>query len=122
MAYNVAKPYNLVVNGNMASTITSAAFQCQEQDNVGIQLNWTGTPTGAFTFQVSMDYFQDYNGNITNAGNWITLTLNPAITASGSANIAYVDFNQLSAPYIRFVYTPSAGSGTLNAFVTAKGV
>ena len=122
MAYNLLRPIQIVTNGSMATSITGPAIETKQQDNIGFQLNWTGTPTGTFSFQVSMDYAQDIEGNVTNAGNWITLTVSPAITATGAADIAYVDLNQLSAPYARVVYTAVSGSGTLNAFITAKAV
>ena len=93
----------------MASSLTSPAVGIQFLDNVGIMASWTGTPTGTFAVQVSVD-------TVT----WVPITLSPAITASGSADQAYFELNQLSAPYIRLVYTASSGSGTLNALVTAK--
>lgn len=125
MSYNLLKPVTLFISGNQAmspSAITSTAVEIQNQDNIGIQLHWTGTPTGAFAFQVSSDYRVDIEGNVQNAGNWIALTLNPAIAAAGSADDAYVDFNQLSALYIRVVYTPSSGTGTLTGIAVGKGV
>lgn len=107
----------------MASTITSSVTNINYLDNIGIQLNNSGSPSGAFAVQISADYAQDEFGNVQNAGNWTALTLSPAPTVSaGSPSTIYIDMNQLSAPWIRVVYTPSGGSGTLNAFITAKAI
>lgn len=122
MSYNYLQPFHFITAQSMTTSSTSVAVEIQEQDNIGIQLNWTGTPNGAFTFQVSADHLQDAQGNIQVAGNWITLTLNPTINAVGAADSAYIDFNQLSARYIRVVYTASSSTGTLDGYVTGKGV
>lgn len=122
MAYNLLKPVHLINAASMAISITSEAQEIQNQDNIGIQLNWTGTPTGPFAIQISADHLQDIEGNIQVAGHWITLPLSPAISASGSPDSAYIDLNQMSARYMRIVYTSVSGAGTLDAFVMAKGV
>lgn len=122
MAYNLLAPFHVVVAQSMASSFNGAPVECENQDNVGFQLNWTGTPTGTFGVQISIDHKQDAQGNVTVAGNWITLPLNPSISATGSPDSAYIDLNQMSASYIRLTYTASSGTGTVDAFVTAKGV
>ena len=122
MAYNVLFPVKIVSNGDMSSTITSGVTEIRNQDNVGIQLNWTGAPVGSFSVQISIDHAQDSLGNVTVPGNWTSLALSPPITAAGTPDTAYIDLNQMSASYIRVVYTAGSGSGTLNAFITAKGV
>lgn len=122
MAYNLLQAFYFIKNQSMAATFTSNPVEVMNQDNVGIQLNWTGTPTGAFTFQVSNDYAQDSFGNVQNVGNWITLPVTPAIAAAGSGDVAFVDLNQTGALYVRVVYTRASGTGTLNGYISAKGV
>lgn len=122
MAYNLLAPYKFVEAVSMGASITSSAQEVKLQDNVGLQLNWTGSPVGTFSVQVSMDHLQDNLGNILVAGNWVTLTLSAAIAAAGSADSAYIDLNQISAPYVRLVYTRTSGTGSLDAFIVAKGV
>lgn len=122
MAYNLLIPYKIIDAVSMAASVTSSIAPIQEQDNIGVQLHWTGSPVGAFTIEVSMDHKQDSQGNVQVAGNWISLTLDPTITASGSGDDAYIDLNQLSAPYVRVVYTRTSGTGSLTAYITGKGV
>lgn len=102
----------------MAASILSNPQRIQFQDNVGIELIWTGTPTGSFTVEISIDY--DPERHI--AGNWVNLPLSPSIGAVGTPDVAYIDLNQLSAPYIRVRFTRTAGTGTLDCYVAAKGV
>jgi hypothetical protein len=122
MSYNLLVPFHIITNASMATSVTSSVVEIKLQDNIGIQLQWTGTPGGTFSVQVSMDYFLDINNNVVNAGTWTTIPLTPPVVASGSPGNAYIDMNQLSAPYIRVVYTAASGAGTLNGFIIAKGV
>ena len=104
------------------STITSAAVEIVYLDNVYLQLDFTGTPTGTFAVQVSNDHYEDTNGNILVPGNWITLVLSPAPVAAGAPNDIGIDMNQLGASYLRVVYTNTSGTGVLNATVSGKSL
>lgn len=116
------KRFQIISAGDMSqSSITSAVTNIEFMDNIGIQLNWTGSPSGTFAIQVSLDYDQDNNGNVINAGNWVSVTLTPTPDTSVSPPI-YIDMNQLSSPWIRVVYTKVSGTGTLNAFIAGKMV
>lgn len=122
MAYNLLFPVHIFNSASMATSLTSPVVEIRNQDNVGIQLHWTGAPVGDFDFQVSSDHVQDSQGNVTNAGNWVSLPLSPAISAAGSADDAYVDLNQMSAMYCRIVYTRTSGTGSLSGVIVAKGI
>lgn len=104
------------MSGNITSGVTSIQFL----DNIGVQFNFTGTPTGTFQVQVSADYAQDELGNVQNPGNWVPITLTPAPVAAGSSGSVYIDLNELSAPWMRLAYVFTSGTGSLNAFITAK--
>lgn len=118
MAWNTLNNSHLIDNVSMASSITSAAQPCQFQDNIGIQLAWTGDAVGDFTVEVSVDH----NPVTNTAGSWATLTLSSTIAAASVADNAYIEINQLSAPYIRVVFTRTSGTGVLNCHIAAKGV
>lgn len=120
---NTLQTFRNIIAGDMSqATITSAVSNIQFLDDIGIQLNFTGTPTGTFAVQVSIDYAQDSQGVVTNAGNWIGITLSPAPVASGSADQIFIDIQQISAPWIRVVYTKTSGTGTLNGYISAKAI
>ncbi len=127
------RQFQIITAGSMTGTavITSAVTCIQWLDNVGVQLNWTSSPVGTFQVQVSADYAQDAEGNVTNTGNWAPVTLSYLLSGSmtQAATIPtsvgspiYLDLNQLSAPWIRTVYTNASSTGTLNAYITAKVV
>ena len=133
MAYNLLFPVTIFNAVSMATSQTSsivctaapftvAALKTSYQDNFGIQLDWTGTPVGTFSVQISSNRKQDDNGNVLFAGNWITLPLSPAIVASGTADDAYIDLNQMSCQFIQVIYTAVSGSGTLNGVMVGKAV
>lgn len=126
---NTLLKYQTITNASMASNVTSAVTSIQFLDNVGLQLNFSGSPVGSFQAQVSADYAQDDYGNVTNPGTWtpIILTYYNGTTVVQGISVPttqgspiYLDLNQLSAPYLRVVYTAGSGSGTLNALITAK--
>lgn len=122
MSYNILFPFHFLINGDMSGNVTSPAVEIREQDNIGFQFNWTGTAVGTFSIQVSVDHKQDGVGNIMAVGTWITLPISPSVTAAGSADSAYIDINQISAPYIRAVYTRTSGIGTLDGYAVGKGI
>ena len=111
--------YKQIVNGDMSGNLTSPATNIQQADIIGVQLNWTGSPVGTFQVQISADYAQDINGNVTNPGIWTPMALSPAPTTAGGSPI-YIDIQQLSAPWIRTAYIAGSGSGTLQATLVTK--
>lgn len=108
---NVLTPIHSIVNGDMTTTLTSLITNIQYLDNVCVQLNFTGTPTGNFYVQTSLDGL-----------NWINLNLSPTPLASGSADQILLDLGNLSFPQIRVQYVPTSGSGTLNMYLGAKSL
>jgi hypothetical protein len=114
--------FQTITNGVMTgtSTLTSTVTNIQFLDLIGLQMNFTGTPTGTFQVQVSADYVLDNNGNVINPGNWINLVLPTAPVAAGAPGNIYIDIIDTSAPWIRLQYTNASGTGVLNAFITAK--
>jgi hypothetical protein len=113
----VLKKAKVINAGDMSGNLTSSAVDIEFLDNIGVQFNFTGTPTGTFDVQISMDY-----NTQTGAGNWISLVFSTAPAASGSANQIYIDMNQMSAPYMRVKYTATSGTGSLDAFVCGKEI
>lgn len=114
-------PVTIISGGDMSSSITSKVTNILNQDNVSIELSWTGTPNGSFAIQGSLTHAEQ-NGNVTNVGTWTPITLPAAVVAVGSAGSALLDLNQLSFPWIRVVYTASSGSGSLTYSISGKQV
>jgi hypothetical protein len=113
-------PVQMVVNGNMATNITSAPLYVLFKDNVGIHYLWTGTPTGTIGVSVSNLYS---NGSCpTAASAYTALTLTGISEPSGSAGTFWLDLNQTGATCIEITYVSTSGAGTLNVYVSAKEI
>lgn len=107
----------------MSGNLTSAVSNILNMDNPGIEFVWSGTsPVGTCSVEVSLDYNQDINGNVTNPGTWVSLTLVPTPAVSGNTGAIYIDINQISAPWIRTKYTRVSGTGTLQGYICGKTV
>lgn len=114
------KKFNTLASGDMSqSTLTSSVTNINFLHDIGYQFNFTGSPVGDFNVQVSADYEQDNEGNVTNAGSWVSISFSSQPnTTSGSP--VYLDIQGISAPWIRATYTKTSGTGTLNVFITGK--
>ncbi len=105
-------PYSLVTNGVMTGTavITSPAVDVLNFDNHGLQVHWTGTPTGNFEVQVSND-----------GTTYDTLTFEPLLAQpAGSASGYAVNLNQISWKWLRVRYTNASGTGVLNVTIVSR--
>lgn len=119
---NPLPKFKIVTQGDMSqSTVVSTITTIEYQDNIGIQVNITsGSASGTFDVAISGDHFE-VNGNVTVAGTFVTLgTPYQAVVTSGSPSTIYFDLNQLSAPYIRLLWTKTSGSGAFDAFIVGK--
>lgn len=113
--------YKLISAGDMSGDLTSPVTNIQFLDNIAVQAVWAGTsPVGTLSVEVSIDYAEDNQGNVTNAGNWVAIDLDPVPAVSGNSGSDFIDINQLSAPWMRVKYTSDSGVGALDVYVSAK--
>lgn len=97
-----------IISGTMSgtNTIYSQIVDLSKMDNVGLEITWTGTPTG--TFQV-----MGSNSGI----NFYSLTFNPALgQPAGSAGGYLIDLSGYPFKYILLEYTNSSGTGNLTVY------
>ncbi len=114
MSTNQLTPVWLLHAISMGASIASNAVKLEFEDNIGIQVVWSGTPTGTFDVQVSMDPV--------NLG-WQSVPFAPVPTApAGAAGTNWFEINQSPAAYVRLVYTRVSGTGTVNAQIAIKSV
>jgi hypothetical protein len=130
---NFIQPASAFVTAqSMTATFHTAPQKIMLSDNVGLFILWTGTPTGTFTIECSIDYQENtFNpGDVTNTGNWTALTLPGTNTniiptgdqpAGGSGSIL-ANLNQLPFPWIRVTYTAGSSTGSCTCWLSAKGV
>lgn len=96
----------------MASTnvIYSQIISTGTTDNIGLDVDWIGTPTGTFEVLGS-------SGGV----NFHALTFNPVLTQpAGGAGGYGVDLNQFPWRYLLLRYTNISGSGSLTVYGQIK--
>jgi len=94
------------------NTIYSQILDISTIDNFGLEVTWTGTPTGTFQVMVS-------NSGI----NFYALTFNPALGQPGGSGGGYaVDLNNLPFKYIMLQYANASGTGVLSVYGQQKDV
>lgn len=121
MPKTVLLPIKIMDAVSLGADAVSSVFKTQYLDDVSIQVNLTSTPTGAFSVQVSLDYSQNVDGSVRNAGTWNSLTLSSSTAiAAGSPASLFIDVMNTGAPYMRLNYTRTSGSGTATAYATGK--
>ena len=110
----------VVSSGDMSGNLTSTPINIQMLDDVGVMFVASGSPTGTFTAEVSTNRTVNADGSEKTAGDWADYPFTSAAAASGSAINIFRNMATLSAPWIRFKYTFTSGTGTLNAYITGK--
>jgi Flp pilus assembly protein TadG len=105
-------PLSGSITGAMASTNTiyTNILGIRQTDNQGIEVNWTGTPTGTISVMVS-------NSGI----NFYALTFDPALAQPAGAAGGYViALQSIPFQYMFLQYVNSSGSGTISAYSQCK--
>jgi hypothetical protein len=106
----VLPPYKSLSAGDLSqATVTSETSNIEGYDNVAVQINATGTPTGTFAIEGSVDN-----------SSWVAINLPTTPTLSGVDTQILINMNGLAFPYIRAVYTRSGGTGAADVWITGK--
>lgn len=95
------------------------ATELPRMQNVSYHHEWTGTPSGAFSFWIS----NKPDPGIADDTDWVELTLaTPPTDPAGSAGKTAVDLNQIPYRWIRAKYVNASGSGTWSSWFMGKGI
>lgn len=117
----IFSPYPVILNGNMATTITSKVTVIQNLSLVSYAYSWVGvSPIGTVSVQVSNDYSQYADGTVNNPGTWNTLPLSASTAVSGNTGNGFIDIDANAGFALRTLYTPVSGTGTLQCIIDAK--
>jgi hypothetical protein len=100
------------------NTILSQITNIKNFDDVYYEMQFTGTPTGVFTVQVSSSYDPITNPNAI----FIPLPLSPVPVASGTSGQIAIDINLEGSQWIQLTYTNTSGTGILNAYISGKSL
>lgn len=92
------------------STIYTNILGIRQTDNEGIELTWTGTPTGTIQVMVS-------NSGI----NFYALTFNPILAQpTGSSGGYVISLTGIPFQYMFIQYANASGTGTITAYAQCK--
>jgi Flp pilus assembly protein TadG len=117
----IFSPFQCIVNGNMASNITSAVTIIQNLSMLSYDISWAGSsPVGNIVVEVSNTYTQNADGTVRNPGNWTAITLSSSTSVSGNSGTGFIDIDAIASYAIRIRYVATSGSGTLNATINGK--
>lgn len=115
----VIKSFQMISAASMAATVTSSIVNTEFLDNIGLYIKWASSDAvGVITVESSINYDAGLA-----TGDWFSLTFNPPLAQPASNNGSYgINLNELPYPWLKVVYTRTSGSGTLNAYLSAKEV
>lgn len=117
----IFSPFYVITNGDMSGTLISDVTIIQNLSLISYAAFWVGTaPTGVVTIQVSNDYTKNAAGIVQNPGTWNTLPLSAPTVVTGSTGNGFIDIDANAGFALRFVYTPTSGTGLLNVVIDAK--
>lgn len=92
------------------NTIYTNIVEISRMDNFGIELTWTGTPTGTLSVYCSI------SGKF-----FYPLTFDPALAQPSGAGGGYlININQEPFKYLLLEYVNSSGTGSIQAYGQQK--
>lgn len=121
MPKNTLSPVLIMDAVSLAADAESSVVKIQRLDNVGMQIDLTGSPTGSFQAQISNNASWNPDGSLRDAGTWINVGTAATVTA-GSPDPIFIDLNQMSAKAVKLVYTRTSGTGTASVLLTGKAI
>lgn len=117
-------PHNMLLDADMSGSLLSAPTNVSQIDQAIIFLNWSGGAEGEFTVEGAQVKSTELRADSPLPASivWNTLSFGSTVLAEiGNDNHELV-FTQLPFTHIRIRYTPSAGTGTLNATISGKSL
>ena len=107
---------DLVMTGT--AVVLSEITNIRGMDDVFYEIQMSGTAVGTFTVQVSTSYDPISNPDAV----FIPIVLDPVPVAAGADGQIGININLMGSKYIQLTYTNASGSGTMNAYISAKAV
>jgi hypothetical protein len=95
---------------SLGADATSAVADMDHMGMASIHAIWTGTPTGTLSVQVSV-----------NGVDWVAPPTALSVAIAGAAGQVVWTMPDLTWKAVRVIYVRTSGTGTVNAWVNAKG-
>lgn len=113
-------PFQVITDGNMSISIASQVTIVQMMTMISYDISWVGSsPIGLIVVQISNTYSENADGTVRNAGNWTNVPLTLA-AVTGNTGVGFIEVPDNTSYAIRLLYTPTSGTGTMQAFVKGK--
>lgn len=106
---------NLVTNGDMSGAIVSEPVYLGGISMIAVHAKFDGSPSGDLSLEVSIGLEIGSDGKPTLWESFNTITL------TGAAGTQMWLDSQTPYTWVRLTYSPTAGTGTLNAILAGKG-
>ncbi len=117
----ILTPFSVITNGDMSGEIISAVTVIQNISGISYDISWSGTGClGDFAVQVSNTFKENPAGGASIPGNWQDLPIGADAIVDQDSGNGFINCVALANYAIRLVYTPTAGTGTLNAKICGK--
>ena len=111
---------------SMGATFSTPSVSLKKVKQLSIQCAYTGTPTGVWTIEVSLNRKEGVNGAFTDSdGTWIALASTqftgtlPVPAGAGSTFIIIVPISPFRR--IRVTYTRTSGTGSADIWINGQG-
>lgn len=110
---NVVKSFLMIDAGDMSDDITSEVVNVINMDKASIHISWSGTSVdGELTVEAR-------NGD---NDDWYELDMNSVIAVDSDTGGHQIIFNELPFTDIRLNYVRTAGTGSMDAYISMKVV
>lgn len=119
----ILDPFKVMDAASMGADVTGPWTDVHGIDNVLYLIAFTGTPTGSFSVE-ACDFANASTPDtpVQVPVGLISATGSAAPAAAGAAAEIGIDINQIPGRYLRLKYARTAGTGSLTAIVSGKGV
>ena len=101
--------FKVIEAQDMTNPITSLPSRTAAQDNLAYQIIYTGTPSGTFLVEATL-----------NGTDWTALAFASPITTNTAPSGSLININQSPYSQIRIRYVPTSGTGTLTVIYASK--
>lgn len=109
----------LVPATTLGASFTSPAVDTRGWDNIDFEIVATGTPTGGFFVDCTLNQQQP---PASTSPTWVELTLSPAPALAGAGSNIIIELNQTGCSYLRLRYVRASGTGTATVYASEKQI
>lgn len=107
----------LFTASSMAVQQVSKVIEVGELDKASIHAYWVAGPAGTFEIQA-----RNMNDKSDKVDQWYTLDTGTPWAVTAADDSVHLVLNEMPFTEIRLIYTPTSGSGMINAYLTSKTI